>query len=58
MRSGWPDAQILGFYSARGGMVYHELIVELPQLCGGELEAGCQHFEMTMEGVMKPFGDL
>ena len=39
-------------------MVYHYLLVLLPQLCGGALEEDFQKLDVTIEGVMNPFGDL
>ena len=39
-------------------MVYHFLLVTLPQLRGGALEAGCQKLDTTTEVMMNPFGVL
>ena len=48
----------LGFHSSRGGVVSHNLVGMLFQLCGGSFEVGFQHLDITMEGVMNPFGAL
>ena len=58
MRSVWPGVLILGFHSARGGMVSHTLVWTTVQLCGGLLETGYHNLEMDMEGVMYPVGYL
>ena len=48
VRIGWAGAQILGYHSARHGMVSHSFLVALPQVCDGALEVGCHHLDMTI----------
>ena len=56
VKGGKTDAWILGFHSARAGMVYHPSVGPPLQLCGGLLKSGCHNFYMTVEGVMYPLG--
>ena len=56
LKGGRTGVWILGFRSARSGMVYHTSVGPPLQLCGGLLKTGCHHFYMTVEGVMYPLG--
>ena len=44
VKGGQTDAWILGFHSARAGMVYHPSVGPPLQLCGGLLKAGSHSF--------------
>ena len=56
LKGGRTGVWILGFRSARSGMVYHTSVGPPLQLCGGLLTAGCHNFYMMVEGVMYPLG--